>query len=54
MLKVCICKYIVRREISVVKGKVVLLSQESDEKKNKERKKKRKVKKRKRKKCVLQ
>ena len=53
MLKVCICKYIVRREISVVKGKFVLLSQESDGKKNKERKKKRKVKEKKKKKmCV--
>ena len=28
MLKVCKCEYIVRREILVVKGKFVLLSQE--------------------------
>ena len=45
MLKVCKCKYIVRREISVVKGKFVLLSQESDEWKKKEKKRKKEKKK---------
>ena len=46
MLKVCKCEYIVRREILVVKGKFVLLSQEMMNelrKKKKKKKKKRKV-----------
>ena len=44
MLKVCKCEYIVRREILVVKGKFVLLSQEMMnelQKKKKEKSRKR-------------
>ena len=44
MLKVCKCKYIVRREILVVKEKFVLLNQEMMNELQKKRKKKEKTK----------
>ena len=42
MLKVCKCKYIVRREILVVKEKFVFLSQEMMNELQKQKKKKKK------------